>query len=352
MDNFFVELCTAFWQLVAAVLRAFAPLLIGLALAYLFNAPAEWIRRKLFAGQETLSDARPRGRIVSIVIAYALAALVLFLVVYAFLILILGALPADGFYATVQAVYAYFENAARDVSAFIEKYLPAKLGAGELDPAAMLSSWIEKHFSLEKVAAAVSAAVGGAVNFFIGLVASIYLLRDKEFFLLLWQKFLALILKQNVHGQVNETLSEINRVLTTFIKGALVDSLIVALLSSIVLSALGVRFAVVIGLIGGLLNIIPYFGPFFSMVPAFLVAFFSRGLLSALTAVLALFLIQQLDSNFIYPRIVGQSVGLHPLFVLLSLAVLGHFGGIVGMLLAVPAAGIVQILIKKWAYRY
>ena len=152
MDNFFVELCTAFWQLVAAVLRAFAPLLIGLTLAYLFNAPAEWIRRKLFAGQETLSAARPRGRIVSIVIAYALAALVLFLVVYAFLILILGALPADGFYATVQAVYAYFENAARDVSAFIEKYLPAKLGAGELDPAEMLSSWIEKHFSLEKVA--------------------------------------------------------------------------------------------------------------------------------------------------------------------------------------------------------
>ena len=88
------------------------------------------------------------------------------------------------------------------------------------------------------------------------------------------------------------------------------------------------------------------------MIPAFLVAFFSKGLVGGVLAMLALFLVQQLDSNYIYPKIVGDSIGLHPLFVLISLTVLGHFGGILGMLLAVPIAGIVQVLIKKWAYRY
>ena len=88
------------------------------------------------------------------------------------------------------------------------------------------------------------------------------------------------------------------------------------------------------------------------MIPAFFEAFFSKGLGSAVLAVLVLFLIQQLDSNYIYPKIVGDSIGLHPLFVLISLTVLGYFGGIPGMLMAVPTAGIMQVLIKKWAYKY
>ena len=181
-------------------------------------------------------------------------------------------------------------------------------------------------------------------------MASIYLVKDKEFFLTLWQKFLSLVLRQRVHGEVNEILNDIHRVVTTFIKGALIDSMIVALLSSVVLSVLQVRFAVIIGILGGLLNIIPYFGPFLGMIPALLVAFFSGGFLKAIVVLLSLFAIQQLDSNYIYPKVVGTSIGLHPIFVLISVTVLGHFTGILGMLLAVPLAGILQVLIKKWAY--
>lgn len=214
------------------------------------------------------------------------------LVIYAFLILILGALPEGGFYSTLQQVYEYFDSASKDIKSFISKYVPSGMNADDFDPAAIASQWIESHFSLEKLVSSISSFIGGIVNFFVGLVASIYLIKDKEFFLSLWQKFLSLILKQNIHGQVNETLSEINRVVTTFIKGALVDSMIVALLSSVALSALNIKFSVIIGLIGGILNIIPYFGPFFGMVPAFLVAFFSKGLASGVLAVLVLFLIR------------------------------------------------------------
>jgi len=353
MENFLIEIFSGVWQLAAAVLRAFSPLIIGLVLAYLFNGPTEWIRKKLFAQtDELLLEQSPKGRIPSIIISYSMAAVMLGLVIYAFLILILGALPEGGFYSTLQQVYEYFDSASDDIKSFLSKYIPSEMKTEDISPASVISGWIEKHFSLEKLFSTLSSFVGSIVNFFVGLVASIYLIKDKEFFLSLWQKFLSLILRQNAHGQVNETLNEINHVIATFIKGALIDSLIVALLSSLALSALKIKFSVIIGLIGGLLNIIPYFGPFFGMVPAFLVAFFSKGMLSALLAVAALFLIQQLDSNYIYPKIVGDSIGLHPLFVLIALTVLGHFGGITGMLLAVPAAGIAQVLIKKWAYKY
>ena len=86
------------------------------------------------------------------------------------------------------------------------------------------------------------------------------------------------------------------------------------------------------------------------MVPAFVVAFFTGGFTHAAFAVIGLFIVQQIDCNLIYPKIVGTTTGLHPLFVLLSVSILGYFFGITGMILAVPAAGILQIFIKKWAY--
>ena len=188
------------------------------------------------------------------------------------------------------------------------------------------------------------------LHFFIGLVASVYLLKDRDFFYMLWERLLSVLLTQRAHGLLNENLSEINQVLSTFVKGAMIDSLIIAFLSSVVLTALQVDYAVIIGLLDGVLNIIPYFGPFFGMLPAFAVAAVTAGPLHGMFAVFGLFVVQQIDANYIYPKVVGGSTGLHPLFVLLSVSLFGSFFGIGGMLLAVPIAGIVQIFIKKWAF--
>ena len=73
------------------------------------------------------------------------------------------------------------------------------------------------------------------------------------------------------------------------------------------------------------------------------------GFWSGALAVIILLVIQQIDCNFIYPKIVGTSTGLHPLMVLLAVSVFGYFGGIMGMLLAVPIAGIIQVFVVKWA---
>ena len=255
-----------------------------------------------------------------------------------------------GIEETARRVYEYFSSSYNSIMSFISEHLPAHMAGDGQDPGAVLSKWLGDNFSMTRLVRAAAGVAGSLVSFFVGLVASVYLLKDKEFFLSLWQKFLFMILKQKPHGIVNEVLGEINTVLITFVKGALVDSMIVALLYSAVLSLLQVRFAVVIGLLGGILNIIPYFGPFFSMIPAFLAALATGGLAQAVFSVLALLGIQQVDSNFIYPKVVGTSIGLHPLFVLLSVSIFGYFGGVAGMLLAVPAAGIIQVLVKKWAY--
>ena len=331
MDNFFLDGAQALQRLASTVVRAFSPLFIGLALAYLFNRPAEWVRSKL-AGRKSpagdITGQAPRGRLAAILVTYAAVFFIIVLTVYAFVVLILGALPSGGLRETAANVYAYFEAALPE---------EARL-------------WLEDKFSFSTLLEAAAGLAGGVVSFLLGLVASIYLLMDKEKFLALWQQFLSLVLKQRMHGLLCEIAAEIDQVLITFVRGALIDSMIVALLYSLALSIVQVKFAVMIGIIGGVLNVVPYFGPFFGMIPAFVTALVAGGPGQAVLAVLVLLGVQQLDVNFIYPKVVGSSIGLHPLFVLLSVSVFGYFGGIGGMLLAVPAAGILQVLIKKWAW--
>lgn len=340
MDNFLFEMASAIAGLLGTFAKALSPLIIGLIIAYLLNPVVSWFEERI------------KSRGFSIFITYGLAAAGLFGLFYGFVVLIVGALPSGGLGYTAELVAAYFEDAVSAVSDFAAKHLSPIIEERKDAEAVIrtLSSDLMSRFSISSLIKTLSAVTGGLVSFFIGAAASVYLLKDKEYFINMWEKLMVLTLKQKPHGIISETMSQINSVVATFIKGALVDSLIVAFLSSLILTILHVKFAVIIGIIGGILNIIPYFGPFFGMVPAFLVAFFENGPAHGLIVVLGLFLVQQLDSNYIYPKIVGSTTGLHPLFVLMAVSISGYFFGIAGMLLAVPAAGIIQVIVCNWAY--
>ena len=340
MDTFLLEAASVLTGILATAAKALSPLIIGLIIAYLLNPAVSWF------------EGRLKSRTLSIFITYAFTAAGISGLFYGFVVLILGALPSGGLNSTLDLITAYFEDAVSYVSDFAQKHISG-LTDGEADAEDainVLRSNLLSRVSLPMLLDTISSVTGGMISFFIGAAAAVYLLKDKEYFIGLWEKLLVLTLKQKHHGIISETMSQINSVITTFIKGALVDSVIVAFLSSLVLTLFKVRFAVIIGVIGGMLNIIPYFGPFFGMVPAFLVAFFDHGPAHGFLVILGLFLVQQLDSNYIYPKIVGATTGLHPLFVLLAVSVAGYFFGITGMLLAVPAAGIIQVLVGKWAY--
>ena len=220
-----------------------------------------------------------------------------------------------------------------------------------MDASNSVISWFSENFSASTAVSVISGAVGSVVNFVIGAIVSIYLMKDKDFFLSIWRKFLHLVLPQRANAAVTETLNEVNGVLSQFVRGALLDAVFVAILSSIGLSIVGLDFAVFIGVFAGIANVIPYFGPLIGMIPAFLIGWLTSDFVHGVLAVLVLVIVQQIDSNIIYPKVVGSSTGLHPLAVLLAVSVFGYFGGIIGMILAVPIAGILQVFILKWAYR-
>lgn len=113
-----------------------------------------------------------------------------------------------------------------------------------MDASNSVISWFSENFSASTAVSVISGAVGSVVNFVIGAIVSIYLMKDKDFFLSIWRKFLHLVLPQRANAAVTETLNEVNGVLSQFVRGALLDAVFVAILSSIGLSIVGLDFAV------------------------------------------------------------------------------------------------------------
>lgn len=339
LENIFTDLMSAIFSLLGTVLRVLLPLVIGLFITYLLSSPVSWLEKKL------------KSRAIAILITYLGVISAFAALIYAFIILIVGAFPRGGIGDTLGLIYDYYDGAVTAADKFISSYIPESFSKYNNFSISELQTSFAQHFSPTNVISAAYSLVDGLFSLFVGCVASVYMLKDKEFFVGLCEKLLSLMVGQKTHGIICELAHDINQVLFTFIRGAVIDSMFVAFLSSLVLSILKIEYSVIIGIIAGLLNIIPYFGPFFGMVPAFLVAFFSKGLFYALVAVCAMFIVQQIDSNYIYPKVVGEATGLHPLFVLLSVSIMGYFCGVLGMLLAVPAAGILQVFIRRFAYR-
>lgn len=179
-----------------------------------------------------------------------------------------------------------------------------------------------------------------ALDFFLVPVLSFYLLRDKTF--LLTQS--AKLLPFGWQSELERMWREIDHLLKNYLLGNLTVSILVAAIVTIGLKIIGMDFALISGILVGALNIIPYFGAILGAVPAVLIGLLSS-VKQAAAVVVVMIIAQQLESNIITPRIVGEKIGVHPIAVLIGVLVWGKLLGIWGILLAVPATGVFKILL-------
>lgn len=339
------------------IIEAFWPLIIGLILAYLLNPLSELIDNKLVAKLIKLPDdpikAEKREglrRLISVLFTVILVIAAIIAMMYGFTVLLIGKVVFNDLSALMESFMATLVSYEDTFRNWIATNMPNGMLSEKLgEIATYVMGWLSENISVSSLIATFANIGGNVIDVVIGIIISIYLMKDKKFFLGLWRKFLHLTFPQKGNAVITEALSEVNDVLSKFIRGALLDALFIAILSSIGLSIMGLEAAVFIGVFAGICNVIPYFGPVIGMVPAFLMGLFTEGFWEGAIAVIILFVIQQIDANLIYPKIVGSSTGLHPLMVLLSVSVFGYFGGILGMLLAVPIAGVIQVFVIKWA---
>jgi predicted PurR-regulated permease PerM len=285
-----------------------------------------------------------------------LAVVTVFLITFVFLallILLIGPLIS----AQVGALFDALPDIAHQVE---QVWLPSILGWLNIDAGVdvgvgpflakygeMFGSWSGKALlSVSKSGGALAAAV---LSLFLIPIITFYLLRD-------WDTILAHI-SALIPGSQREIIVELAResddVLGAFLRGQVLVMLGLAALYSVGLSLVGVKFAVAIGVVAGLVSFVPYLGFVFGIALAGMTVALEPDPLWHLVGVVATFSIAQfIEGSVLTPKLVGDRIGLHPVIIIFAVAAGGQLFGFFGILLALPAAAVLSVVVRFAFHRY
>lgn len=324
---------------VMAVVGALSPFAGGIALAYVLDIPTRFYAEKLCRGK--------RGP------AIVLAFLSFLAVLAAVIGLIVPQLIAS-ISMFVNALPNYLDNAAEVIGGGLE-WLNA-----DNDLTNSLMSYLEnsgERFQslmgnmmstvVSAATAGAGAAAGRVVDMVVALAASIYLLAEKEPLLKACRALLRALFPPQAAAGVMSVFQLANRTFSGYIGGQLLDALLVGIETLIAMLVLQLNYAPMISVLVAVTNIIPIAGPYIGAIPSALLLLLSGEPLQALIFCILILVIQQVDGNFIAPRILGGATGISGLWVLVAIIVGGGLFGIVGMVIGVPVMAVLAALLKQ-----
>lgn len=191
---------------------------------------------------------------------------------------------------------------------------------------------------------------GSLVDIVIGATAAFYFLMEKEKILHICNEIFSVLLGKRVTGTAKNIFYEIYSVFSGYLSGQMLDASIMAVLFSVTFTIVGLPHGILLGLISGFSNLIPYFGAIIAFILAVFAGLLSGTPAKALYASILILLLQQIDSIFIVPKAIGKKVEMHPVLVLLSLAIFGQMFGFWGLLFAVPLGALCKDFLF-WLYK-
>ena len=217
-----------------------------------------------------------------------------------------------------------------------------------LDPAALDLSWLGGSAAqlLSGTASFAGSLADGFMRLGLSVMLGVYFLLDRRQMAIRME----LMVPLPARSIVLRMAADVGRGLRTYLRGQVTIAVIVGALAALGLWIAGVKSPLALGAIVGLFNMIPYFGPVLGGIPVLITAL-SQDLWTAIFALIALFVVQQLDGMLISPRVMSGATGMSPAAVLLALTVGGSGWGVLGMLFALPVLLIVRICFRVWASR-
>lgn len=185
------------------------------------------------------------------------------------------------------------------------------------------------------------------INVLIAIIVSVYMLYDKRRLMHAAWRILYAFMPRKHMPACQEILTECNRLFSSFVVGKSIDSLIIGILCFILMSLLQLDYVPLISIIVGVTNMIPYFGPFIGAIPGALILLFVSPVQALIFAIMVLCL-QQFDGLILGPKILGDSTGMKPLWIIFAITIGGSIAGVIGMFLGVPVAAIISYLLDRY----
>ena len=352
---FFIYRYEGFGDAVSTLTGILMPFIYGTAIAYLLKPVCNTIEAFL----RRFIPEKWNG----LISALSIAATILFglLVIYALLMMIIPQLVSSvtALYYTAQANITKFVRWANHVE-FVEsnQFINDALNSAyralnvNLDN---LDSWIKSNLmpSMQNIVSGVGIGVLSVVtwvkNLVIGIIVAVYMLASRKRFVQQAKLILYSLLKPRWAELIIEEVKYADKMFGGFINGKIMDSAIIGVLCYIGCMIFKFPSALLVSVIIGVTNVIPFFGPFIGAVPATLLILIQDPI-KALWFILFVLVLQQLDGNVIGPKILGNTTGLSSFWVLFSILLFGGLWGFVGMIVGVPLFAVIYDIIKKLVF--
>lgn len=328
---------------VGTVIGAFSPFVAGFVIAYLLNIPAKKIENPLLKSKKTFLRKHAKG--ISILTVYLISLVIV--------MLILGALlPAIyrnilDLYNNLPMYISVTENWLKDFEIVNKLKL---FGEGGFDFMSAVNGFFKSIDMAQfgKYAQGVFNMTSGVVNTFIAIIASAYMLLSKEKLKSGVFRLMRVLFKEDTVLSIVSHARRMDEVFTNYLYSRLICSAVMAVVCGAVLSLMKVKYAVILGLFIGAMDMIPYFGSIFACVVAALVTLITGGIWKAVWTTLVLLVLQQIDGNVLGPKIMGESLEISPLMIVLAVSVGGTLFGFIGMLLSVPVVAIARAVAMEY----
>ena len=341
-DNF-----TVIGQAINRFFDVIAPFLAGTLLAYLLYIPASKIEKKFQKSKKKFIKKRARG--ISVFITYILAIALIILLVNVILPVVI-----DSVMELVSNFQNYWNVAMEKLGALPDNSILKSEQAENLVKSvgeSIQNIDFTQYISSDKITGYIKSVIGvasGIFDVFVSFVVSVYILLQRGFIMSFARKLTMAIFDEKTCDKIGKYVDSTNRIFFKFISGQLIDGIIVGILVTIGMSVIGVKYAVLLGFMIGLFNIIPYFGAIVAVAISVLITLITGGISQTLIMAIVVIILQQIDSNIINPKIIGNSLEISPLLVIFAVTVGGAYWGVLGMFLAVPVVAVLKIIIDDW----
>lgn len=331
--------------LVGRLIRILGPFVGGFVLAFFMHGPSNLLEKQFLKlkGKWWAKLARPLALAITYIALLGVLALLFYLVIPA---------VVESISALVAAMPDYYASVMNVVDTMVEPGgLLESLGLEDKvqEVYNALLGTLTEMVTTENVVTAIRGVGNVAtsiINVVIAVIVSLYMLGGREHLIAAVKNFLSLFLKPHTLATVSDYTRRTGTIFYKYFYGAFLDSLCVGIVVSIGLLIFRVPYAVLLGMALGLMNMIPYFGAIVGCVVIALVTLLTNGFYTALGVAIYIIVIQQVDANIIQPRVVGDSVGLRPIYVLLSVTLFGGLFGFWGVFLAPPLMAIIQMFVR------
>lgn len=328
---------------ISGIFDVLKPFIIGIFIAYIFYIPCKQI--ETFYNKCKIKFIRKISRGLSIFTIYLIALIIIILAIQ-FIVPTLATSITD----LASNLVNYYNNTMENFNNIPENSILRKIDIQKI--ASSLSNIkIEEYINIDTITTYAKGALGfatGIFDFFVSLIVSVYILLERNQILGFIRKLAGAIFKEKTYKHIGKYFNNTNTIFFKFLSSQILDAFVVGILTSIAMMILGVRYAVLLGFLIGISNLIPYFGAIVGVTITIIITLFTGGISQAIWLAIVIIILQQIDANIINPKIVGNSLKISPLLVIFAVTIGGAYFGILGMFLAVPVFTVLKIFIEDY----